>query len=198
MFQTSINQYFGIAAESFWQELLAGGVGPRVVAALKAQAPKPLTPREWPNILAGVASRAKDLLDVDIAWVIVSGWGKYRELMEYAIADRHNPRDTHLVPLSKHTMTVDYNPFLDVLYDSQPLGRLVFDVQLTFDLEGFVLTIQDSKIRKVRTGSCAVQGKIEFAGHCLVEKQLSKIELPNFVNLGEGVDLPRSDAEAFQ
>lgn len=198
MFETSINEYFGINAASFWHEILSGTAGGKVVAALKSQAPKPLTPAQWSHVLSGVATRAKDLLDVDIAWVIVSGWGKYRELMEYAIADRHNPRDTHLVPLSKHTMNVDYSPFLDVLYDGQPLGKIVFDVQLTFDLEGFLLTIQDSKIVRVRTGSCAAQGKIEFAGHCLVDKPLSKITLPNLVNLGAGIDLPRSDSEAFQ
>lgn len=198
MFQTSINQYFGITAESFWRELFSGDAGQRVIAALKAQAPNPVGAAQWPHILSGVAARAKDLLDVDIAWVIVSGWGKYRELMEYAIADRYNPRDTHLVPLSKHTMTVDYNPFLEVRYDGEPLGKLVFDVQLTFDLDGFVLTIQNSKIVKVRTGSCAAQGKIEFAGHCLVDKTLTKITLPNHVSLGEGIDLPRSDSEAFQ
>ncbi|MBM4261553.1 MAG: hypothetical protein FJ145_08985 [Deltaproteobacteria bacterium] len=198
MFETSINNYFGITTERFWQQLLAGAAGAQVIATLKAQASKPLASEDWPIVLSGVAARAKDLLDVDIAWVVVSGWGKYRELMEYAIADRHNPRDTHLVPLSKHTMTVDYNPFLEVRYDGQPLGKVVFDVQLTFDLEGFVLTLQDSKIRKVRTGSCAAQGKIEFAGHCLVEKSLTKIALPNVVNLGEGVDLPCSDSEAFQ
>jgi hypothetical protein len=131
--------------------------------------------------MAGVISgrhKSKELFDVDIAWVIVSGWGQYRELMEYAIADRHNPRDTHLVPLGKHSMNVDFSPFLEVQFKGQPLGKLVFDVKMSFDLEGFLLTIQDSKIMKVRTGSCEGKGKIEFKGHCLVEKPLTKIILP--------------------
>jgi hypothetical protein len=63
-------------------------------------------------------------------------------------------------------------------------------------LEGFLLTIQASKIMKVRTGSCEGKGKIEFKGHCLIEKPLTKIILPATLNLGEGVALPRSDGQA--
>jgi len=168
-----------------------GQTGAEIMAELESQALTRVVPDQWPGVISGIADKAKELFDVDIAWVIVSGWGKYRELMEYAIADRHNPRDTHLVPLGKHTLSVDYNPFLEVLCNGQPLGKIVFDVKLSFDMEGFVLTIRDSKIMKVRTGSCHGKGKLEFKGHCLVEKPLTRITLPGTLDLGEGIALPR-------
>jgi hypothetical protein len=191
MTETSINNFFGITAGGFWQGILAGQTGAEIVAALKSQALTRVAPDQWPRVISGIADKAKELFDVDMAWVIVSGWGKDRELMEYASGGRLNPRETHLVPLNKHTMSVDYNPFLEVLFNGQPLGKIVFDVKLSFDVEGFVLTIQNSKIMKVRTGSCAGKGKIEFKGHCLVEKPLTKVILPGTLDLGEGIALPR-------
>jgi hypothetical protein len=196
MAETSVNNFFGITVDGFWKNLFAGLTGAEIIASLKDQALTQVAPEEWPGVIAGIATRAQALFDVDISWVIVSGWGQYRELMEYTIADRHNPRDTHLVPLGKHSMNVDYSPFFEVQFKGQPLGKLVFDVKMSFDLEGFLLTIQASKIMKVRTGSCEGKGKIEFKGHCLIEKPLTKIILPATLNLGEGVALPRSDGQA--
>jgi hypothetical protein len=68
-----------------------GQTGAEIVAELESQALSPVVPDQWPGVISGIADKAEKLFDVDIARVIVSGWGKYRELREYAIADRHNP-----------------------------------------------------------------------------------------------------------
>src|SRR5262245_58490216 len=144
MLITTVNDFFGIIDGRFWKEILAGEPGAKVVTDLTAQSAVNVSLDQWPTILSGVAEKAKDLLDVDLSWLIVSGWGKYGELTQYTIADGHNPRDTHLVPLRKHTMSVDYSPFLDLVFTGKPLGKVVFDVRMSFDLEGFVLTIQNN------------------------------------------------------
>jgi len=193
----SVNEFFGITAAGFWREVLAGQPGAEIAAALEGQTQTPVDPSHWPRIISGIAERAKGLFDVEIATLIISGWRNYRELIEYTIADRHNPRDTQFVPLGKHTVQVEYSPFFEVLFSSRPLGKIVFDVWFSFDLEGFVLTIQNAKLLKARTGPCTAKGKITYQGYTLIEKPPTRITLPGMIDLGSGVALSRGDEAAL-
>jgi hypothetical protein len=90
-------------------------------------------------------------------------------------------------------LKVVYSPYLEVLFNGRPLGKVVFDITLSLDLEGFVLTIQNGKIMKVRTGTCQGSGKIEYHDRTLLKKALSKFSLPGTIELKEGISLGQGD-----
>jgi hypothetical protein len=148
-----------------------------------------LKPENWPSIVSGLGDKVGELFDVDVGLLLVSAWRKYGELKEYADPKKHGPDESILVPLGKHTLKVAYSPYLEVLFNDRPLGKLVFDVTLSLDLEGFVLTIQNGKIMKVRTGTCQGSGKIEFHDRTLLKKALTKFSLPGSIELKEGISL---------
>jgi hypothetical protein len=190
---TTFNDFFGISVNGFWTDVRS-----TLTTALKESPLTDLSPKHWPAIVSGIADKAGELFDVDLAWVIVSTWSKYRELNKYADPEKYPSKESNLVPLAKHTLTAAYHPYLEVLFNGKPLEKIVFDITLSLDLEGCVLTIQNGKIMKARTGSCQGKGKIAFKGYVLTEKSLKKIALPGTIELGEGISLRKSDNKQKQ
>ena len=186
---STLNDFFGVSVKGFWDDIFAKLGEAESMESLRTKVFSQLTAKHWPNVISGIADKAKDLFDVDIGWLLVTGWNKYEQLGEYADPEKYAPNEAKLVPLGKHSMTLGYSPYLEVTFNDKPFGKIVFDASVTFELEGFVLTIQNGKIMKVNTGSCEGKGKIEFKKHVLVEKALAKIALPGTIDLGDGINL---------
>jgi hypothetical protein len=182
------NDFFGISINGFWTEARS-----ELESVLRGGALRKLVPGQWEAIVSGVGTKTKELFDIDLAWFAVSAWSKYRELTKYADPEKHPPGESNFVPLAKHTLTVGYHPYLEILFNGKPLTKLVFDLTLSLDLEGFVLTIENGKIMKVRTGSCQGKGKIAFKGQALVEKPLTKITFPGTIELPNGISLAKPE-----
>lgn len=193
MSQLTFKDFFGISVDGFWKD-----VRPELMSALRGNGLTQLTPQQWPAIISGIIDKARELFDVDVVPVIVSTWSKYRELTKYADPKKYPPTECNLVPLAKHTLTVTYHPYLEVLFNGQPFARIVFDVTLSLELEGFVLAIQNGRIMKVQTGSGQGKGKIAIKDHALMEKALTKMAFAGTLDLGEGISLRRSDGERKQ
>jgi hypothetical protein len=193
MSSATLNDFFGIGVKGFWDDILGRLQGGGFLSDLKGKVIGQLRPEHWPNVVSGLGEKVGELFDVDVGLLLVSAWRKYGELKEFADPKKHGPDESILVPLAKHTLKVAYSPYLEVLFNGRPLGKLVFDVTLSFDLEGFVLTIQNGKIMKVRTGSCQGSGKIEYSDHTLLKKALTKFFLPGSIELKEGISLRQGD-----
>jgi hypothetical protein len=192
MSRVTFEDFFGTSVDGFWKD-----VQPELTSALKGNALAQL-PQLRPSLLSGITDKAKELFDVDVVSVIVATWSKYRELAKYADPEKYPAAQCNLVPLAKHTLTVSYHPYLELLFNGQPLGQIVFDITLSLELEGFVLTIQNGRIMKVQTGSCQGKGKIAYKDHVLMEKALTKITLAGTLDLGEGISLRRGDDKRKQ
>ena len=190
--------FFGLSIKGFWDEIFSGENAAAALSQLRRNLAAQVPPAQWPAILATLPGQAKALFDfdLDLVSVLVNGWRKHRELSKYADAKKFPADESHVVPLAKHTMKVEHHPYIELLLGTRSLGKLPFDVILTLDLDGFIVTIQNGKITKLQTGTCEGKGKIEIMDHTLVEKALTKIVLPMSVDLGDGISLRRSaDAE---
>jgi hypothetical protein len=193
MSSTTLNEFFGISVKGFWDDILGKLQSGGSLSDLKGKMIGHMTPEHWPNVASGLGDKVSELFDVDVGSLLVSAWRKYGELKEYADPKKRSPNETHLVPLGKHTLKVAYSPYLEVLFNGRALGKVVFDVTLSLDLEGFVLTIQNGKIMKVRTGTCQGSGKIDYGDRTLLKKALTKFTLPGTIDLGEGISLGHED-----
>jgi hypothetical protein len=189
----TLNDFFGITVKGFWDDILGKLQSGGSISELKGKVIDQLKPEHWPNVVSGLGEKVGELFDVDVGLLLVSAWRKYGELKEFGDPKKHGPDESILVPLGKHTLKVAYSPYLEILFNDRPLGKIVFDVTLSFDLEGFVLTIQNGKIMKVRTGSCQGSGKIEYNDHTLLRKALTKFSLPGSIELKEGISLRQGD-----
>jgi hypothetical protein len=186
---TTLNDFFGISVQGFWDDILAKLQSGNSLAELKDKALRQLKPESWPSVVSGLGDKVTELFDIDVGLLLVSAWRKYGELREYADPKKHGRDETALVPLGKHTLKIAYSPYLEVLFNGRQLGKLVFDVTLSFDLEGFLLTIQNGEIIKVRTGTCQGSGEIAYRDHTLLKKALTKFSLPGTIEFKQGISL---------
>ncbi len=95
-------------------------------------------------------------------------------------------------------MKSDHHPYVEVLLNDQPVGRLVFDVQVALVLKGLVLKIQNAKIIAISPGSCQAKGSVAIEKAVLVERALSPLALPGYMDLGEGISLKQAQQPLSQ
>ena len=116
-------------------------------------------------------------------------WRKYGALAEYTDPSRHPPEEVALVPLADHTVRSDHHPYLEVLIDDRPIGKITFDITLAVTLRGFELKLQGGKIKAIQTGSWQGKAGVALEKAVIYEKTLDEIRLPGSIDLGEGLSL---------
>ena len=143
----------------------------------------------WPTVFHEILNKSRDLLDIDIRDIMVAAWTKYSLLAKYADRGKYPPDQTFLVPLSEHTVKSEHKPYLEITVGDRPAGRIDFNVTISLTLKGFVVKIQDGKIRGINTGECKGKGTVKCEDILLLEKETSSFQLPGSIDLGEGISV---------
>ena len=145
-------------------------------------------------LVAGVSDEVmgnlRGALDISLTDVIVEGWGKYKELLKYRDRERYPPDQTILLPLAHHEIRSVHKPYVDVLLDDKPIGRVTFTVDLRLLFDGVVLTIRDATIWEVKAGTCEGRGALKCGEITLADKQIVKFDLPGRIVLPDGLPIP--------
>ncbi|MGE5145889.1 MAG: FHA domain-containing protein, partial [Candidatus Eiseniibacteriota bacterium] len=128
--------------------------------------------------------------DVSLVDIVLEGWGKYKELLQYRDRTRYPPDQTILLPLAHHEIRSVHKPYVDVLLDDKPIGRVTFTVDLRLTFDGVVLVIQDGSIREVKAGTCEGRGALSCGPIKLVDRRIVKFDLPGRVALPNGFPIP--------
>ncbi len=129
--------------------------------------------------LALVAGKIGDLLDVGIARnVLLKVWNDAQLFRRYLDRDRYPSNETIAVPLAEHTITSTHHPYLEVRFDASVIRRIDFELSLTVTLKGFIIEIQDARIKKIRTGTYSGKMELKCEGARLVSETLDSTDLP--------------------
>ena len=142
------------------------------------------------GVSSEVMEKLHDVLDVDIADIILEGWGKYKELLQYRDRTRYPPDQTILLPLAHHEIRSVHKPYVDVLLDDKPIGRVTFTVDLRLTFDGVVLVIRDAAIWEVKAGTCEGRGALSCGDVALVDKRIVRFDLPGRIKLPNGFPIP--------
>lgn len=144
---------------------------------------------DWPVAFDEIVNRIADLLDVGIVEIAVGAWNKYRALRKYADRKRYPPNETFLVPLVTHTIKSTHHPYIELLMDGKPIGRIDFSIDLELTLEGAILKIRDGRIVEIRVGSAKGEGRLKCEEFVLFERGTGPLELPGSIVLPEGIPI---------
>lgn len=142
----------------------------------------------WPAAVEAVADMVDVFLDTPFAPPLKKVYAESKIVQRYLNREDYDPEETVLVELAQHTVETSRSPRLDVTVNGAPVGSLVLDIEITLDLKGLVLTVQDARIKKVSPGTCEATGTVSFYGKTLAKKEAEPIKLPP-LDLGEGVPI---------
>jgi hypothetical protein len=186
---TTLNMLFGLDEGKGITGAQAALAASRQIPELKQTLQKQMKFLRWPTVTGAIMAKVPQLLDIKLVDVLIPAWKKYRLLAKYADPNRYSPDEIILAPLATHTLKSEHHPYVDVLVANRSVGKIVFDVALSLTLEGFILKIQDAKIKSIESGSCRGEGTIGIEGEVLLKKEFDPFTLPGAIKLGEGISI---------
>ena len=143
----------------------------------------------WPTAYETIASKIDALLGVRLSDIMIGAWKKLGILIKYSDPEKYGPEETFLIPLAEHTITSSHKPYIIVIINGLPAKQINFSITLSLILKGFVLKVQDGKIKEIQTGTCQGKGVIKCEEVTIMEKQTDTCRLPGVIHLGDGIPI---------
>lgn len=182
--EITLHQFFALK-----EDALSTIESSKGMEALKEKIQKESTAIKWPVALNEITKKVGDLLNISVIDIMVKAWNKYRELLKYTDKEKYPPDVSVLVPLAEHTIKSEHKPYVEILINEKPVGRVDFNINISLTLKGIILKIRDGKIQEIQTGSCKGKGTIKCEDFIIMEKETESFPLPGSINLGEGVPI---------
>lgn len=185
--QITLNQFFSLEKD-LWQKRLSMIESSEKISLLKESVLQEARVK-WPLAFDTIAEKITDILNIGIPDIMVMAWNKYKILLKYLDKQKYPPSETFLVPLAEHTIKSEHRPYIEILINDKPVGKIEFNIAISLALKGIILKIQDGKIKEVITGTCKGKGTIRCENLVILEKETESISLPGSINLGEGMPI---------
>jgi hypothetical protein len=142
-----------------------------------------------------LAGSLRDVLSTPMDQVVGAAWSTYGDVLEYADADKHPASEVSLVPLVSHTIESTHEPYLEILIDGKPEGRIDFDVRVAVTIDGATLKIQAGKIWEVRTGSCSAEGRVLCGPATLAKREARELVFPGKLSFPSGIQIAAANQD---
>ena len=139
----------------------------------------------WGTVSREVEERLGEALQIDPVKIFLGGWMKYRQFKELLERSQQSPDQTLLLSLADHSIQSTHRPLVELLIDGAVVGRLEFEVQVAFRLEGVVLKVRAGRVREVVTARGHLTGAVKCHGVALAEAKSRPFELPGGIQLSE-------------
>ncbi len=185
----TLNHFFSFHGKELPQNSLSGIESNEKISSLKEAFSREAKGIKWSVAFREMIKKIEDLLNIGVPDIMVKAWNKYSLLLKYSDKKKYSPDETFLVPLAEHTIKSEHHPYLEILINNKPVGKMVFDINIALMLEGIILKIQDGKIKEILTGSCKGKGTIKHGDFVIFEKASGPISLPGTLDLGDGLPI---------
>jgi hypothetical protein len=184
---TTLSQFFSLTKETCHEKL--AGIGTEGDADLTTKLEK-AGGIKWSLASEQIGEHLSDMLDIPIHRVIGNAWGKSSSLLKYCDM---KPDESCLLPVGKHTIKSEHHPALEIHISGRQVGKLEFTVELSLLLEGLVLKLHDSRIKKMHIGKCSGNGTISYKNVVILEKKSPDMSLAESYDFGEGIAIIPAD-----
>ena len=142
---------------------------------------------KWIASMPDLAPKVCELLDIKIPDVLVTAWKKVEDLQRVLEESKKTPDKTVYLELAEHTIDYNSKPSIDVKIKRATVKKLELPIQLGFKLRGFVLKIQNGRIKEIQTGNCEAKGTIKYGSLTVAEKKLEPIKLPLSIQIPDEI-----------
>ena len=182
--EITLNHFFPIQ-----EDTLSKFKSMKSMEALKERVEKEMPAIKWSAAFQEVIKQIEDLLDIRVVEIMAMAWNKYRVLLKYTDKEKYSPNDTFLTSLVEHTIKSEHKPYLEILINDYSVGKIDFSINVSLTLKGFILKIQDAKIKEIQTGTCKGKGTIKCEDVVIMEKETESFPLPGSIILGAGIPI---------
>ena len=143
----------------------------------------------WPAAYNTIINKVDSLLNISLSDIMVGAWRKYKILLKYCDKKKYGPDETFLVSLAEHTIMSNHKPYIEVIVNENPIGKIDFSISLSFTLKGFVLKVQDGMIKEIQTGNFQGKGEVKCEEFTILEEQTQMYSLPGLIRFGDGIPI---------
>ena len=185
----TLTQFFSLENKELLSDKLSTLESSGQVSAVREAAAKQAKGVGWGLIEAQIFEKLKDLSAIGIPDILAAAWNKYRILLKYLDREKYPPNESFLVPLAEHSITSEHHPYVEILVNDQPAGKIFFDIKVALTLEGIILKIRDGRIKEIFTGTCKGKGTISCDHIVILEKKTESVPLPGSIDLGQGIPI---------
>ncbi|HXI25882.1 MAG TPA: hypothetical protein VNG71_18645 [Pyrinomonadaceae bacterium] len=137
-----------------------------------------------------------ELFDIGVPSLLVSWWKAAEDLQTIIEESKEEPEAIRYLELAEHTIDSEHRPYLEVRIKKASLKKIEFCIRLRFRLKGFVLKINEGRIKEMKTGLCEVEGTVECEKATILKKSRAPIHLPGTVPLEVSPVVTSSRSEA--
>ena len=142
---------------------------------------------KWIASMPDLAPKVCELLDIKIPDVLVTAWKKVQDIQRVLAESKKTPDKTVYLELAEHNIDYQTKPSIDVKIKSANVKKLELPIQLGLKLKGFVLKIQNGRIKEMQTGQCEAKGTIKYGTLTIAEKKLEPIKLPLSIKIPDEI-----------
>lgn len=142
-----------------------------------------------------LADVAVDLVDIDVAAVLVAGWRKYAALADTAWRTLDHPGSEELVDLASHRIASVHRPQVDVLVDEVPVGSVPLKLELDVLVRALVARVRAGRLTAVETGRCRLSASLSAVDIPIASRE-TELELGAVLKLDGGVPLVPAQGHA--
>lgn len=160
------------------QPALLAGVG----AAVSAM------PTGGANASREVARAISDLLDINVANVVLDGWRRHHNLREAARRTASDPDESEVVGLPKHVVELSEDPSVDVVVDEVLSVTVPVSVTISSVVDEAVAKVEGGHLTELHSGKVAVTAKLKIRGITIAEHQCV-LDAADDIPLHDGVAL---------
>lgn len=147
-----------------------------------------VSPAFWASAAGDAVGMVRKLASVSLGEVLIGGWQQHARFAKYADPVKFPPDKVTRVPLADHDITSTYEPYIQLLVDGKPAGRIPLEVGVKLTVEGAVLVIQGGRFMRVEAGRARLTGSLKCAKTTICERATRDFTWPKGLSFGdEGV-----------
>jgi hypothetical protein len=120
----------------------------------------------------------------------VSAWKKYELLADCLDESKYPPGESALVTLTRHSVSSEHHPSIEILANDQEIAKLKISITLTLHVQGAVLKVQDKRVREIRLGEVSGDGTFTCGDYEIAKREFDPKTIPGSISLNPGIEIP--------
>ena len=138
---------------------------------------------KWTASLPDIVAKITELLDIRVPKIFTDCWKKSEELKNVFEESSRSPDEKYELELTEHSIVSKHKPYIELRFNNTPIYKINFDIEIFFNVKGFILKIQRGEITEIISGQCDVKGTIGWEGIKLLEKKMETLSLPKLIRV---------------